>query len=281
MPVKSSTGKSQRNPRMTQFYSVIDWSRPWLASVLPVAENILVQEDWRVALNHTARVLDLRNHRDLPLHFILQEELPDGVAYESHISHAGKVPTRENLHDFFNALVWLSFPKIKRQLNALQSAQIDSLGIGKSRGPARDAATIFDENAALLVLENSARGHRLLAYLREHQWQQAFLDHRDDFGAVAQIWSFGHALMEKLVQPYKGITAHAWVVWVDPDFFTHDFALQAQHLDTQVSVQLQSHALTTADYTPLPVLGVPGWWPGQDIEFYADQSVFRAKRKIS
>ena len=86
------------------------------------------------------------NHRDLPLQFIPQDELPEGVAYESHISHAaGKVPTRENLHDFFNALVWLSFP---RKLNVssmhLQSAQIDtSRCIGKSRGPARDAATIF------------------------------------------------------------------------------------------------------------------------------------------
>jgi hypothetical protein len=42
---------------------------------------------------------------------------------------------------------------------------------------------------------------------------------------------------------------------------------------------LQTHALTTSDYTPLPILGVPNWWSGQDLDFYADQSVFRAKRK--
>ncbi len=265
---------------MTQFYSVIDWSRPWLASILPAAENILAQEDWRAALNQAARSAGLLNHRDLPLQFIRQEELPEGVAYESHISAAGKVPTRENLHDFFNALVWLSFPQIKRQLNALQAAQIETLGIGKSRGPARDAATIFDENAALLVLENSERGHRLLNCLREHQWQQAFIEHRDDFATVAQVWSFGHALMEKLVLPYKGITAHAWVVWVSPEFFKQDVSLQATQLDRQVSTQLQSHTLTTADYTPLPVLGVPGWWTGQDQEFYADEKVFRIKFRI-
>lgn len=265
---------------MTQFYSVIDWSRPWLASILAAAENILAQEDWRDALNQAARAAGLLNHRDLPLQFIPQEELPEGVAYESHISAAGKVPTRENLHDFFNALVWLSFPQIKRQLNALQAAQIETLGIGKSRGPARDAATIFDENAALLVLESSERGHRLLNCLREHQWQQAFIEHRDDFATVAQVWSFGHALMEKLVQPYKGITAHAWVVWVSPEFFKQDLSLQAAQLDRQVSTQLQSHTLTTADYTPLPVLGVPGWWTEQDQEFYADEKVFRIKFRI-
>ncbi|HBZ06685.1 MAG TPA: DUF3025 domain-containing protein, partial [Massilia sp.] len=31
-------------------------------------------------------------------------------------------------------------------------------------------------------------------------------------------------------------------------------------------------------FTPLPVLGVPGWWPEQDAAFYADTSVFRPKR---
>jgi len=263
------------------FYSTIDWSRPWLASILPAAEKILAQEDWRAALNLAASSQALQNHTGLPLQFILQEELPEGVAYETHISATGKVPTRENLHDFFSALVWLSFPLIKRQLNALQAAQIASLGIGKSRGPARDAATIFDENAALLVLESSPRGHEILQCLREHQWQQAFLAHRPCFGEVVQIWSFGHALMEKLVQPYKAITAHAWVVWVEPDFFKQDFTQQAVQLDRQVSTQLQTHALTTADYTPLPVLGVPGWWAGQDEDFYADQTVFRAKRKTA
>lgn len=263
---------------MTKFYSAIDWSRPWLASILPAANKILAQDDWRAALNQAACAQGLQNHRGLPLQFILQEELPEGIAYESHISAEAKVPTRENLHDFFNALVWLSFPGIKRQLNALQAAQIAVLGIGKSRGPARDAATIFDENAALLVLENSERGRSILDNLRAHQWQQVFVQQRAQFIEAAQVWSFGHALMEKLVQPYKAITAHAWVVWVEADFFHGDTAQQARQLDAQVSAQLQTQLLTTADYTPLPVLGVPGWWLGQDADFYADASVFRAKR---
>lgn len=265
---------------MTKFYEVIDWSRPWLASVLPAADSILAQVDWRAALNQTASTQGLQNHRGLPLQFILQEDLPEGVAYESHISVAGKVPTRENLHDFFNALVWLSFPRIKRQLNALQAAQIETLGIGKSRGPARDAATIFDENAALLVLENSERGRTIFNNLRAHQWQTVFVEQRTQFIEAAQVWSFGHALMEKLVQPYKAITAHAWVVWVDEDFFHRDAAQQARQLDAQVSAQLQTHILTTADYTPLPVLGVPTWWQGQDVSFYADTTVFRPKRVV-
>lgn len=260
------------------FYATIDWTRPWYASILPAAQSIVAAPDWRSALNQAAQEMDLRNHGNLPLQFIPQEELPEGVAYESHISSAGKVPTRENLHDFFNALVWLSFPNIKRQLNALQAAQIAQLGIGKSRGPARDAATIFDENAAILVLEDSDVGRRLLAHLQAHEWQQALYAMSACFGTQAQVWSFGHALMEKLVQPYKAITAHTWVVWADREFFHWKHAEQAAWIDASVSASLQGHALSTADYTPLPVAGIPGWSAEQNAAFYQDTTVFRAKR---
>lgn len=263
---------------MSTFFSEIDWTRPWYASVRTAARTVIASKDWRLALNEAAAQRDLRNHRALPLHFIQQEELPEGVAYEAHIGATGGVPTRENLHDFFNALVWLSFPKIKQQLNALQAAQIDLLGIGKSRGPARDAATIFDENAALLVLEDSNRGRQIFSLLCEHQWLEALHHRSQQFLESAQVWSFGHALMEKLVMPYKGITAHSWVVWAPIDYFLWEPNLQAQWLDEAISLQLREHELTTSDYTPLPVAGVPGWAPQQDAAFYLDKQVFRDKR---
>ena len=263
----------------SHFYSGIDWSRPWYGAVLAAAQSVLAHGNWREALNAEAKQRGLCNHRGLPLRFITQEELPEGIAYEAHISATGKVPTRENLHDFFNALVWLSFPQIKRQLNALQAAQIATLGIGKSRGPARDAATIFDENAALLVIEDSAQGRQLLAQLQQHQWLAALHNSAQLFGSKVQVWSFGHALMEKLVQPYKGITAHSWVVWVEADYFALSSEQQSAWIDASVSSQLQRHDLTTNDYTPLPVLGVPTWSAGQNTEFYQDKSVFRDRRQ--
>ncbi|MDO8177569.1 MAG: DUF3025 domain-containing protein [Undibacterium sp.] len=261
-----------------RFFDGLDWPQAWFATVLPLARDLIASDNWRAHLNAQTQQRQLCNHLGLPLQFITQEELPEGVAYEAHISATGKVPTRENLHDFFNALVWLTFPKIKRQLNALQSAQIASFGIGKSRGTARDAATIFDENAAILVVENSAAGRALVDQLREHQWHAAFIAQRAMFGRQAEVWSFGHALMEKLVKPYKAITAHTWVVWADATFFTLEWQQRRSWLDTHVSEQLVSHNLSTADYTPLPILGIPGWWLDQDQAFYADASVFRAKR---
>ena len=75
---------------------------------------------------------------------------PGGEAYEAFIFRTGCVPTRDNLHDLFNGLVWLRFRASKRQLNALHAQQIESAGVGRTRGPLRDALTLFDENAALL-----------------------------------------------------------------------------------------------------------------------------------
>ncbi len=223
--------------------------------------------------------MNLSNHRGLPLRFVEQAVLPEGTAYEAFISATGKVPTRDNLHDFFNALVWLSFPNIKRQLNALQAVQIERTGIGKSRGPARDAATIFDENCALLVASSTAQGTALIEAIRGHQWHSAFIDQRSTFGRHAEVWLFGHALMEKLVTPYKSITAHTWVVTAPDDFFqmTHD--LRREWLDGQVANVLAASgpSLSTAAFMPLPVLGVPVWWHPQDRQFYDDATVFRPK----
>src|SRR4051794_16460024 len=99
------------------FLKLIDWERPWLALLRPVAQPILAAPDWRFALNDAAHAAGLCNHRGLPIRFVPQADLPAGVAYEEFIGDTGCVPTRDNLHDFFNALVWLTFPGIKQQLN--------------------------------------------------------------------------------------------------------------------------------------------------------------------
>lgn len=258
---------------------VIDWSRPWYDSVRDAVGQLSAHTHFRDTFTAHATALGLRNHLDLPIRFVQQEALPDGTAYEEFIGATGGVPTRDNLHDFFNGLVWLSFPRIKVQLNALQAAQIARDGVGKSRGPARDGATIFDENAALLVVRDCAAGHDLAAALRAHRWREAFLDRRASFGPDAQVWLFGHALMEKLVAPRKAITAHTRVVVAGDDFFTQDHAARRAWLDATVARELATQTLTTADFMPMQALGVPGWWSDQDEAFYGDTTVFRPPRQ--
>jgi hypothetical protein len=259
--------------------SQIDWSRPWLDSVRPAFERLRLDGGGFIeAFNANAAAVGATNHHGQQIRFVPQEDLPEGMAYEEFIGATGCVPTRDNLHDFFNGLVWQTFPRIKRQLNALQAAQIAAAGVGKSRGPARDAATIFDENAALLVVRDGDEGRALVDALRGHRWNEALYERRAMFGKDAQLWLFGHALMEKLVAPRKAITAHTWILFAGDDYFAHMRDDQQRWIDGRLAAGLAAEALATTAFTPLPVLGVPGWWPGQDAAFYADASVFRPQR---
>ena len=258
------------------FLAAIDWSQPWIAHVREIGELIANAPDWRQELNCCADEMSLRNHRKLPIQFVSQSDLPPDTAYETFISNTGCVPTRDNLHDFFNALVWLTFPRIKVQLNALQAQEIERTAAQSTiapRGKLRDAATIFDENAVLLVTSN----HELVKALRAHEWEEVFVTRRADFIHECRIFLFGHALMEKLVTPYKAITGHAWVVSLDVGFASLALSQQLSGIDAAVAQQLMS-GLSTDKFSPLPVLGVPGWWPHQDQTFYQDLTVFRPKR---
>jgi hypothetical protein len=262
-----------------QFLKSINWQRPWLIPLLPMAQPILQSADWRQALNAAAS--SLQNHRGLPIRFVPQTDLPPKTSYEAYISDTGQVPTRDNLHDFFNAMVWLTFPKIKAQLNALQAAEIARISSspanapspGSDRGKTRDAATIFDENAALVI----TRSARLTEALRNHEWRHLFITGRKAFLHDCEVQLFGHALMEKLVSPYKAITAHAWIVDADNSFFVMDPAEKQSWIDERVSRQLEL-GLSTAAFTPLPILGLPGWWQDQEENFYEDANVFRSKK---
>ena len=257
----------------------VDWSRRWFDAVRPAAQTVDVA-DVIGTFSARAAALGLVNHAGLPVRFVPQAALPDGTAYEEHIGATGCVPTRDNLHDFFNGLVWLSFPLVKRELNALQAAQIARDGIGGQRGPARDAATLFDENAALLVVLDNMQGQALADALRNHRWREAFVERAGLFGTAAQVWLFGHALMEKLVAPYKAITAHTLVVAAPDAYFALPREQQQAWIDAHVAERLRTAGLRKADFTPLPVLGIPGWWAEQDDAFYGDTTVFRPKRNV-
>jgi hypothetical protein len=260
-------------------FDAIDWTRPWYAAIRERGQAIAQADDWRATLNAAATELRLRNHRGLPLSFVLQQVLPNGTAYEAFISATGQVPTRDNLHDFFNALVWLTFPSLKTQLNALQAAEIarTAAAPARSRGPLRDAATLFDENAALVVLRDSTNGRALADALRQHRWREVFIERAPLFGPECHIVPFGHALLEKLVAPYKAITAHAWLLMAQDDFFVLPAVARVAWLDAVVARQLAG-GLQPRSFTPLPVLGVPEWADGQDQMFYADTAVFRPPR---
>jgi hypothetical protein len=246
-------------PASTLGVADIDWTAPWLADWRavgqPIAQRIVAACPQPLALTQAGLA---------PVGFVPQADLPEGQAYEDFIFAQGQVPTREGLHDFFNALCWMHFPLAKRQLNRVQAAEIARAGVRQVRGPVRDAATVFDENA-LLIQPSDA----LWSALTEHRWHDALVGLRAEWQHT-RLWTFGHAALEKLVQPYKSITVHLWRVpqSVSPD-----------GIDAWLAQDLTAAKLAGKPFSPLPILGVPGWWPANAEDgFYDDASVFRPRR---
>ncbi|WP_454730925.1 MULTISPECIES: DUF3025 domain-containing protein [Cupriavidus] len=257
----------------------IDWTRPWYKPFARVgaalAGALQAGADLRAALCELSARQGLRNARGLPLRFVPQAELPAGTAYEAHIFATGAVPTRDNLHDVFNALVWLHFPQAKRALNRLQAETIAAAGVQPRRGALRDAATLFDENAILFLSTDG----RLESALRGFGWHTLFVARRADWEAAGcAVVPFGHALLEKLARPYKALTAHAWPLALPP---AAGGELPGT-LDAAVAASLERRALSSRDFAPLPVLGIPGWCDAnRDPDFYADAAVFRPGRRAA
>lgn len=242
-------------------FGAIDWAaswlEPWRAAGEPLAQQVLqcgcaVSSVLQAAAGDTS-----------PVRFVPQDELLPGTAYEQFIFDTRSVPTRDNLHDFFNGLVWLHFSQTKRKLNALQAQAIAADGVQAVRGPLRDALTVFDENGAVLQAPDV-----LWEALRARDWQRLFVELRP-LWREARLVLFGHALLEKLVSPRTPIVAHVYQAQAAID----SIAI----VDAWLANELQLGHWATKPFVPLPVLGVPGWWPAnEDPDFYADAQVFRA-----
>jgi len=237
----------------------VDWSAPWFEPWREVGQR--VNDRWQGGMSlHTA----LNAHaRSSPICFAPASDLPAGAHYETHVLRTGRCPTRENRHDFFNGLVWLQWPLAKWRLNALQAGEIARLGVTTARGPVRDAMTLLDENGALLRAP-AALWDALVA----RDWHRLFIDLRERW-AESQLIVWGHALLDKLQQPRKDLTAHVWGQPCPPEG-------SLEELDAWLATQLTPERLAAKPFTPLPVLGVPGWSPGnENFSFYDDSLVFR------
>ncbi|WP_395059550.1 DUF3025 domain-containing protein [Polaromonas sp.] len=235
----------------------VDWDRPWLAPWRESGQRVAQAIHGGTAFHEA-----LNAEPGAPRRFVPQSALPNGQAYEQFIFDSGTVPTRDNLHDFFNGLCWLRFPQTKAKLNELQAAQIAAAGVAPLRGPVRDALTVFDENAALLSAPEP-----LWDALLARQWRRLFVDLRP-LWHQAQLLLFGHALLEKLVYPRKPVTAHVYRAQAAMNSIAD--------LDVWLAQDLSAEKLAAKPFAPLPVLGVPGWWPeNQNFSFYDDSLVFR------
>ena len=203
----------------------------------------------------------------LPIRFISASHLP-GVPYEKHIYETGEVSTREySWHDLLNALAWCRLPKLKAAMNARHYEELNPERDGR-RGKLRDALTLLDESGVIVAGSNPG----VLQALVNRDWNAAFVTHRAAWRSELQVLVCGHALLEKFLNPYKSMTAHALILHA-----TRPVSLE--QLDLQLGASLSDSQLfdSPAGLSPLPLMGIPGWWPTgeQNDDFYEDRDVFR------
>ncbi len=186
--------------------------------------------------------------------------------YEVRIFETGEVQTRpDNWHDLFNALVWLAFGEIRARRGE------------RLRGTARDVLTLFDEGGIIVASADA----ELSGLLRQFRWKELFWRRRAQVLRSMRFYVFGHAIYEKALEPYKGVTAKALIVEATPDLLDAPLEQQLAELDARAADYFSGmEALaSTRSLSPLPILGIPGWEPANAREeYYDDSAQFRPGR---
>ncbi len=289
---------------------------PLCGSVAHWAGQFRHERDWpsTAQLNALAAAQGLCNGADRPVCFVEQTAACGQRDYEQQIWDSGQVPTRTaSAHDFFNALIWLTFPQTKAALNAVQCRELANAPKSQ-RSPASNAATLFDESGLVLV----ARDAELAELLRAKQWKTAFWERRARWHD-ARFYVIGHALLEKaawssvsigeagnkpdpnclsakanieatdvkpapaggrrqkVVGPYPGMTGKCLFLQMDklPVAGLPPAALDAAIAHAWLGGTVQK----PADLFVMPVLGVPGFEAANaHAAYYDNTEVFRPPR---
>ena len=198
-----------------------------------------------------------------------QRLLDDGWHYEARIGECGVIATRpQNWHDLFNAAVWCRYPILKSAINARQCEHIAAMG-PSVRNRAQYALTQFDEAGAIVRVRDPA----LLALWDRHDWTALFHEHAEAWrnGDIRISAAIGHALLEHALVPDLFLVGKCLVVQGDAD----DDAC----VETVARAVVEGRVLNDPlELRPLPLAGVPGWYPVQDAEFFATAACFQPAR---
>jgi hypothetical protein len=200
--------------------------------------------DWQARADQ----LDLWSALPRRLEFQLQKPLgqrakrkqKNRVSYEVSIFEQGRIPTRaQNVHDFFNALIWLSYPQSKWSLHrqAYDSQQTQPSAPG-SRSELCDRLTCFDEGGIIFRLPPGVDGTEMRRLIRgrdQDAKKRVCREHRGSFHI------FGHGILEVLFAGSESLFASCAVI--DHDAASLDEALAAYLQDAQDQGGIDVHWL--------------------------------------
>jgi hypothetical protein len=239
-------------------------------------------------LDDFQRLLDARDpavlvSNGLPLRIVRQGPRPivfEGK-YEARTYLRGELQVRkDHWHDYFNVLVWLAFPRSKAALNARHfTALREQHAAGApNRGPAQDALTLFDEGGVVVASSDDD----LLDLLQEWRWKELFWANRARLQARARFALFGHALYEKALQPFVGITGRGILLRMEAEWLAAPPPERLAELDARLAAHLAApgRLQATRELAVVPILGVPGWSADNERESYYDNlDYFRPGRR--
>jgi len=230
------------------------------------------------------RIIDARNGAIVnaggrPLRFVEQPPRQQTFAdkYEPRIFLRGEVQFRPcNWHDLFNALVWLTFPAAKAALNRRHYLELERQRASgaQNRGPAQDALTLFDEGGVIVAAGDPG----LAALLNGFEWKELFWRRRAEVAQSMRFYLFGHALYEKALAPFAGVTGRGVIFEVGADFPAQPLAAQLAALDGLLARRIDDTVqfMATRELAPVPILGVPGWCEeNADERYYDNVDYFR------
>jgi hypothetical protein len=261
-----------------------------LAPLAPFAAALSKHRKWppREALQELIAARGVQNGCGIPLRLVASETTA-GASFEERVYREGELEVRQgDWHDFFNVLAWLAYPRAKAALNERHvsarreerenASSLESAGCGGNRGRTRDALTLFDESGAIVLWND----RELIEDLRAFHWKRLFWTRRDRVLSSMRFYIFGHAIFEKALSPYVGMAAHAMSGNMGSDFMNAPVEWQITRVDEFVAERASrvEQLRVPAVLSPLPVLGVPGWWRANEEEaFYDDTRYFRAGRR--
>lgn len=259
---------------------------PIFEPIIPYAQKFDTFSTWPV-LNHYNDLLQ-RTHCNVTscaqekLEFVAQNIKPTSFEdeYEVKIYNTGEIQTRlNNWHDFFQVMTWCRYIETKKIINQLHAQAIISrkkTSHTTQRTSLENTLTLFDECGAIIVTSKDS----LIQLIKSHSWKQLFINNRNSFNHELKCFIFGHALYEKSLNPYIGMTAHCIFLNVDKCFFNEPPSTQSRILDKLLSQYFLMHEdINTRILQPFPVLGVPGWDKNNiNPTYYENKDYFRDKR---
>lgn len=239
--------------------------------------------DYQNFLDNSAKPILTRSNCRLSV--VPQDENPQHFAdgYEPRIYLKGELQTRRNSwHDFFQILAWKIFPKTKAAINELHfkamKTRLDSSGHAERRSILENTLTQYDECGAVIISPD----RELLDLIEQFDWQTLFWKKRTQLEQRLKCIVFGHAIYEKAINPYIGLTVHTVLLTVPAKQFAAPTEILLPYLDILLEEQftVDSNIQKPQDLSPFPVLGLPGWHPDNNREsFYDNKDYFRPGRK--